>query len=1090
GTAGGSPSPLNETCATATPITGTSAVITGTTALATNDLRYQSASGCSGGPDRSSSGPELVYAVSVPGFSRLATSLRSSLPDGGLNWDSIFNVIVGDVSACGTALVDGGFGQQTCATGVDDPDDPTPTQTYVNNTSTPQNAFLVVDGFSATQSGPFTLTTEVTPLAPGDLCENAVAVSLPATRTGDSLSGYTGNYLGGGGCSLGTSSLDRVYRVPVPANTRLTATVTTVTPGDGGVTFSPTVNLVRGACTPSLTCVGGASSSVTATATFDNVGPAADFFVVVDTTTTSPVGTFDLSVSATPLSLTAGDVCQNTSPATTTSRTFPSETFAGFQNQYVAQGQTRCAYLPGLDRAYAVTVPAGHILTAVATPTSAGVLPDGGMLSLAATNLSLQVLSAATECASGPCLSSANASGAGAQTVIRSNASGTTPEDLVLVVDSNLAAQAGTYSLAVTFSTPPAGDFCGSPLPLPLGTPTPRDLAGFTDDFRGFVPGCSFSSGRDVVYSVTLQPMQRLTVAVTPTGTDTALSLVASAAACSVSCLATSDAFGVGTTDTLVYDNPSATAQSLLLIVDSGSTSSPASFTITATATATPSSLTPGETCASPAALTPNTTIIGSLSGLSNDLALRETNACLSRSLSSGPDGVYSLPVPDGQRLTARLTPTFDVTLNAVIGGSTSCGTLGPTGQTQGITCVAGSDELNSPLNPGVELVTFANATGAMQSVLLLVDSASPSAGRFDLTTTVSAFLPGDVCSDSLPAITASRSSSETLAGFSNDYGRSTPTCALAFREDRVYRVTIPPSSRLTAATSSTADLRLSVVEGPASNCRPLTACLASVNSFVGSCGGWCVEEFSFDNAGSTARDVFLVVDRSDSSGDPAFQLAIDFAPLPVTPRYVKMTTPQACDALTGAATPLPQVLQDDGSTPFASLPFPFTFYGSPVTTYSVSSNGLVGFDTATTGAVEAFVVRSGMPSISAPNNLAAVFWDNLTNVPGLSTARAQVFGSPGSRRFVVEWANFGLSTPTAPFVGPERLTFQLKVYEGTNVVELHYCALNANGGSASRVTGQLATVGLEGAAGLSAVVHSVQTSSAVNTSTALRFTP
>ena len=117
-------------------------------------------------------------------------------------------------------------------------------------------------------------------------------------------------------------------------------------------------------------------------------------------------------------------------------------------------------------------------------------------------------------------------------------------------------------------------------------------------------------------------------------------------------------------------------------------------------------------------------------------------------------------------------------------------------------------------------------------------------------------------------------------------------------------------------------------------------------------------------------------------------------------------------------------------------------------------------------------------------NNIVATFWDDL-NTNAMSTARAEVLGSAGSRRFVIEWGGYGFYS--AGSIGTERLTFQAKLFEGTNVIELHYCTLAANGGTAGDVTGVASTIGVENATGSEAIVHSP---APVNTTNALRFTP
>jgi hypothetical protein len=871
GTAGGVAALPTETCETAEPLTGPTAVVNGNLAGARDDLRYQSSTVCAGSP--SSPGGDLVYSISVPGFSRLSSTLRSSLPDGGQNWDSLYNVIVGPTAAaCGAALSDGGFGGQTCVTGVDEPDDPTPAQIFINRTSMAQNAFLVVEAYRADGGGPFTLTANVTPLPEGDVCENATVLpSLPATRASDTVVGYTNDYLGGSfGCASGTGSVDRAYRVSVPANSRLTATVVASTNTDGGIAFAPTVNIVQGACAASLVCVGGGASTATpgtATAKFDNPGSATEFFVIVDTATTNPGGTFELVVTATPITLAPGDVCRNTTAPTTTSQTFQNETFTGFENQYVSQGQTSCSYQPGIDRAYAVTIPAGQVLTAVATPTDAGIFPDGGVM-----NLSLQVLATTTECASGPCLSNSNAAGSAAETIIRSNANGTSPENVFLVVDSNLGTPTsmGTYSLALTIAPPPMGDTCGSPVALTVGNPAVRDLSGSSNDYSTSTTGCAFRSGRDVVYSIAVPAMQRLTITSAATGTDTSISLVSNAASCGTTCLAFNDAAGFGGTDTLVYDNVTGAVQNLLVVIDSTSSSGSASFTVTASTEAVPTTLNPGETCATAVSVSPGT-VSGSLTGLTNDLLFSDVSLCLGAQ-PGGPDGVYSISVPSTQRLVATLRPTFDATLNAVIGAA-KCGTAGADGGTQGINCVAGSDNFGS----ANETLTYLNASGAAQTVLLLVDSVSSTVGTFDLTTSLSAAAANDVCDLAGPPATADTIISGNLATAFDDYRWSgNPNCVLTgtFNNDQVFAATVQPGQQVTAlvtTTSGTWDPAINIVDGTTCVTGGSQTCLTSANNATGT-----TETAVFQNVDATARTVFIVVDTS-SSMPGAFSLGLTF---------------------------------------------------------------------------------------------------------------------------------------------------------------------------------------------------------------------
>lgn len=150
------------------------------------------------------------------------------------------------------------------------------------------------------------------------------------------------------------------------------------------------------ACGSTVACLaGGNNVAGTATATLDNVGAARDVFVIVDTSTTpaSVGGTFSLSVTASSLTLPAGDVCGNVGAAIAASTVLQNETFTGFANQYIVASQVSCGYQGGINRVYAVNLPAGQSLTAIAVPVDGGVLPDGGLL-----NLSFSLLDAVADC--------------------------------------------------------------------------------------------------------------------------------------------------------------------------------------------------------------------------------------------------------------------------------------------------------------------------------------------------------------------------------------------------------------------------------------------------------------------------------------------------------------------------------------------------------------------------------------------------------------------------------------------------------------------------------------------------------------------
>jgi hypothetical protein len=222
--------------------------------------------------------------------------------------------------------------------------------------------YLVVE---AAASASFSLSIAFVPVTPpvGDTCFNAGApITSTVTLTGQSLSSYGDDYRwSGGGCAgFGASGPDRAFSVTVPPGQRLRATAT-------GAAFDATLNLTT-ACPlfTGATCLAGADARGTGgteTLTWTNVGATpATVFLVVDTWMTTP-GTFDLTIA---LEAALGETCA-TPEVVVPPATLTNQTTVGFTNE-VSCGSSFSQ--PGADRVYSVTVPAGHLLTAVMTPAS------------------------------------------------------------------------------------------------------------------------------------------------------------------------------------------------------------------------------------------------------------------------------------------------------------------------------------------------------------------------------------------------------------------------------------------------------------------------------------------------------------------------------------------------------------------------------------------------------------------------------------------------------------------------------------------------------------------------------------------------
>lgn len=238
-------------------------------------------------------------------------------------------------------------------------------------------------------------------------------------------------------------------------------------------------------------------------------------------------------------------------------------------------------------------------------------------------------------------------------------------------------------------------------------------------------------------------------------------------------------------------------------------------------------------------------------------------------------------------------------------------------------------------------------------------------------------------------------------------------------------------------------------------------------------------ETTSWSNDGNSPKTVFIVVDGR-SEGDFTLTVQITAAP------YVKTLIPTACVTLSNPTNLIP-IVSDEAVSAVFGLPFSFNFFGAPVTSFGVSTNGFLQF---TTQSIAAAPVNLDIPSTAAPNGLIGVFWEDLAaTAGGMPRVASSVSGVSPSRVMTVEWRDVGIYRPS-PAVVDGRIRMQARLYEGSDVIELHYCSISSGSDTLDRYTGAGATIGLENAAGTAGVQHSFDSPNAINTSTALRFSP
>ncbi len=151
--------------------------------------------------------------------------------------------------------------------------------------------------------------------------------------------------------------------------------------------------------------------------------------------------------------------------------------------------------------------------------------------------------------------------------------------------------------------------------------------------------------------------------------------------------------------------------------------------------------------------------------------------------------------------------------------------------------------------------------------------------------------------------------------------------------------------------------------------------------------------------------------------------------------------------------------LGDNELSSAVPIGFSFSFYGTAYTQAYIDSNGALRFTNipADIGDPDALI-----PTLAAPNLTVYSWWADLN--PGLGgTIKYKTTGTAPNRIFVVEF------NEVPHFGGLDPVTFQIKLFETTNVIEVHYLkapAANVAG------TDRNHTAGIENGGGTIALVY------------------
>lgn len=544
------------------------------------------------------------------------------------------------------------------------------------------------------------------------------------------------------------------------------------------------------------------------------------------------------------------------------------------------------------------------------------------------------------------------------------------------------------------------------------------------------------TSNRTLYYEVTVPPSSRVNVTTTPGTNDIVLFFLdaCDAAACSFATDAAPERGSI----------TNAGASPITRIVGVRSYSSATPTTIDLAFAFESVSLAPNATCATATSITANTTLTAQ--------PLAQGGPRPSGTGCGGGAGettlYYSVTIPPSQRVNVQTTPGTGSDI--VLMTQNACSDVG---------CASSTD--TSP-----ERTTLENRTTDPITRIVAVRPYSTSTTPFDIAFTYEAIVEATnpTCATAT-AVTAnvSFSAQELAAGGPRPMGTG---CLGGTGNNALwYSVTVPVGQRVDVTTTPGSDIVLFT-----QNACDETACLTATDSSP--------ERTRITN--DTAAPLTRIVGVRNYTAGTANPFGIAFAYAPVPYTFAPITG--ACVDVSGG-TAIAGPTGDDTASARIALPFAFDFFGAPVTHYSVSSNGLMQLWPSDSGTPSTTATNASIPSTSTPNGYVAPFWDDLEPAAGGASVVSLVDGAAGSQRLVFQWTNWQAYDDASGV-----LTFQAHLIEGSDVIEYHYCSMNATAGT--RHSGGSATIGVENVAGTDGVSISFNTAGAVSTGSGFRLTP
>lgn len=122
-------------------------------------------------------------------------------------------------------------------------------------------------------------------------------------------------------------------------------------------------------------------------------------------------------------------------------------------------------------------------------------------------------------------------------------------------------------------------------------------------------------------------------------------------------------------------------------------------------------------------------------------------------------------------------------------------------------------------------------------------------------------------------------------------------------------------------------------------------------------------------------------------------------------------------------------------TTEVIDIGFPFVFYGQTYSKCVVSGNNFISFDTTLAGLYSAYTYNTAVSSANGQLNKVAMLGFQDLDLSKGGTLKYQTFGTPGQRKFIVEYCQVPKYGGTC---NQSKVTNQIILYEGTNNIEFH----------------------------------------------------